>query len=239
MEEIAATAGSWKAVVYDYFPSKVELYVALLESFRIELLAATATCAQARDSGGRRAWRASFEAFFVFVEERPDAVRLLFLETPGEPELAAASSRVQSGAAMAIAKMLASDPALLSAESDRGQGLEMLATMIKGAVHALAAWWREHPPTVPCSAIVEQATRLIWAGIEAFVCPTRNSRENSQQRRSLRSGCAAGGAAVRMRPARLHCRLIRGARPLPRKGNPVLRRGAPHREGLRRADRAL
>ncbi len=164
MEEIAEAAGSWKAVVYDHFPSKVELYVALLESFRDQLLVATAS-ASTEGHGREARLRASFEAFFVFVEERPDAVRLLFLETPGEPELARAHAGVQSGAALAIAKTLASDPALLSAESGRGQALEMLATMIKGAVHALAAWWREHP-AIPRPEIVEQATRLVWGGVE-------------------------------------------------------------------------
>ncbi len=163
MEEIAEAAETWKAVVYDHFPSKVELYVALLESFRDQLLVATASAST--DEHGREArLRASFEAFFVFVEERPDAVRLLFLETPGEPELARVSARVQSGATKGIAKVLASDPALLGTAVDREQTIEMLAAMIKGAVHALAAWWREHP-AIPRSAIVEQATQIIWGGI--------------------------------------------------------------------------
>lgn len=163
MEEIANAAGSWKAVVYDHFASKVELYVALLESFRDQLLIATASSWSEGD-GRETRLRAALEAFFVFVEQRPDAVRLLFLETPGEPELASASARVQTGATIALARTLAGDPALLPGAHGREQKLEMLAAMIKGAVHALAAWWREHP-AIPRSEIVDQAVRLIWDGL--------------------------------------------------------------------------
>lgn len=163
MEQIAEAAGSWKAVVYDHFPSKVDLYVALLESFRDQLLEAGARAATGEQEPETRL-RESLDAFFQFVEEHPEAARLLFLETPGEPELAQASARVQAGAAAGIARLLASDPALLTGERDREQTLQIVAEMIKGAAHALAAWWREHPH-VSRTTIVERATRLIWGGI--------------------------------------------------------------------------
>lgn len=163
MEQIAEAAGSWKAVVYDHFPSKVDLYVALLESFRDQLLEAGAKASTEEQEPETRL-RESLDAFFQFVEEHPDAARLLFLETPGEPELAQASARVQAGAAAGIARLLASDPALLTGERDREQTLQIVAEMIKGAAHALATWWREHPH-VSRNTIVDRATRLISGGI--------------------------------------------------------------------------
>ena len=55
----------------------------------------------------------------------------------------------------------------------------------------------------------------------------------------LFGAAAAGRATVFVFSARLHCRFIRGARPLPRQGHPVLRRRPHRREGLRGANRAL
>src|SRR4051794_5049773 len=63
VEEIAATAGITKPVIYHHFASKRDLYVALLELYRGELLAFMGRRAVAAGSPEGRL-RAGLEAFF-------------------------------------------------------------------------------------------------------------------------------------------------------------------------------
>src|SRR5829696_7835416 len=85
MDEIAAAAGVSKAVVYDHVASKRELYMQLLETIRVDL---EAVVEQALDAGdppgaGEPRVRAGVGAFFQFVEQHPQACRLLLLELQG------------------------------------------------------------------------------------------------------------------------------------------------------------
>jgi AcrR family transcriptional regulator len=82
MEAVAKEAGVTKPILYDHFPSKKELYLALIDAdlallhdeVRKALLAAT---------GNRQRIQASFQAYFDFVDEHAEGFRLLMQETVG------------------------------------------------------------------------------------------------------------------------------------------------------------
>ena len=82
MEEVANEAGVTKPILYDHFPSKKELYLALLEA---DLGVLHEKVRQALNSpiGNRERIRASFQAYFDFVQEEADGFRLLMQETVG------------------------------------------------------------------------------------------------------------------------------------------------------------
>ena len=82
MEEVASEAGVTKPILYDHFPSKKELYLALLEA---DLSVLHEKVRQALNSpiGNRERIRASFQAYFDFVQEEADGFRLLMQETVG------------------------------------------------------------------------------------------------------------------------------------------------------------
>jgi len=139
MDAIAARAGVTKPVIYDHFPSKGALFMSVLEAVRDDLLARGQTIGGAPMDGRttRRAW---IDAFFAFVEDEPDAARVLLVVPHGGPEAAWLSREVQAGAAAGIARLLA--PTLPLRERWR---IAAAAEFFKAGLHALAEWWLDNP----------------------------------------------------------------------------------------------
>jgi AcrR family transcriptional regulator len=82
MDAVAREAGVTKPILYDHFPSKRELYLALLEA-DLETLAGRLREALDASSGNRERIRASFQAYFDFVDEHAEGFRLLMQEAVG------------------------------------------------------------------------------------------------------------------------------------------------------------
>ena len=82
MDAVAKEAGVTKPILYDHFPSKKELYLSLLED---DLAALNQKVRTALDEarGNRERIRASFEAYFGFVDEHAEGFRLLQQEALG------------------------------------------------------------------------------------------------------------------------------------------------------------
>ena len=80
METVAREAGVTKPILYDHFPSKKDLYLALLDA---DLGALHEDVRAALDSplGNRERIRASFQAYFDFVDGHGEGFRLLMQET--------------------------------------------------------------------------------------------------------------------------------------------------------------
>jgi AcrR family transcriptional regulator len=161
--EIAAAAGISKPVLYDHFASKHELYVTLMDGISRELTDRGAAAMAAAASGEARI-RTAIEAFFTFVEERPQAARVLLVTPFGEPELADDARRVQAGASARLAALLAAETRLLAGAGDRERRLELYAEFLRAGLHGLAEWWREHPEA-PRAELVDAAMGLTWEGL--------------------------------------------------------------------------
>jgi AcrR family transcriptional regulator len=82
MDDVAERAGVTKPILYDHFSSKKDLYLALLDADLADLFERVK---EALDSspGNRERIRASFQAYFDFVDEQADGFRLLMQETVG------------------------------------------------------------------------------------------------------------------------------------------------------------
>jgi AcrR family transcriptional regulator len=82
MDAVAREAGVTKPILYDHFPSKPELYLALLDADLTTLHDRVGAALDA-PTGNRERIRSSFQAYFDFVDERAEGFRLLMQETVG------------------------------------------------------------------------------------------------------------------------------------------------------------
>ncbi|HEX2030257.1 MAG TPA: TetR/AcrR family transcriptional regulator [Actinomycetota bacterium] len=82
MEDVASEAGVTKPILYDHFPSKRDLYRGLLEA-DLAALKERIELALERSTGNRERIRASFQAYFDFVDEEGEGFRLLMQEAAG------------------------------------------------------------------------------------------------------------------------------------------------------------
>jgi AcrR family transcriptional regulator len=165
--EIAAAAGITKPVLYDHFPSKQRLFVDVIERARDELVG-RGTVAMASDAPFEERIRAAVAEFFSFVEEHPEAARVLLTPPRGDPEVEADSRRVQREATAALTDLLAAEPRLLAGSRDRRRRLELCTDFIKSGMHGLAEWWAEHPAT-PRAALVDAVVEVAWNGLRSWL----------------------------------------------------------------------
>ena len=77
MDDIAEAAGVSKPVLYQHFPGKLELYLALLDSSSDALVAAVET-ALASTADDKLRVQATVQAYFDFVDDPGGAFRLIF-----------------------------------------------------------------------------------------------------------------------------------------------------------------
>jgi len=82
MDSVAKEAGVTKPILYDHFPSKRELYLALLEADLANLQKRLAEGLE-NSRGNRERIRASFQTYFDFVDEHAEGFRLLMQEAVG------------------------------------------------------------------------------------------------------------------------------------------------------------
>jgi len=82
MDTVAKEAGVTKPILYDHFPSKRDLYLALLEA-DLANLRERLHDALDRSAGNRERIRGSFQAYFDFVDEHAEGFRLLMQEATG------------------------------------------------------------------------------------------------------------------------------------------------------------
>jgi AcrR family transcriptional regulator len=160
MDDVAKEAGVTKPILYDHFSSKKELYLALLDA---DLAILHEKVQQALDSpiGNRERIRASFQAYFDFVEEEADGFRLLMQETVG------AERDFREKVAL-VRDQILSEVADLIARESRGmlgrEHAETVALALVGMVETVA----QHDPGRPAASrqeAVDILVRLAWRGI--------------------------------------------------------------------------
>jgi AcrR family transcriptional regulator len=167
MRGIARAAGVTTPVLYDHFPSKRELQIALLEEQEEELRAH-----QGRErelAPGPELARMLIDDFFSWVEEHPHAWRMLFHDSPSDPEVLAAQLRLRERSTAQIASFVALAPELrITSRLGRKAVDEILGRSIYAVVNELAAWWFEHREA-PRKEVVDLAHDLLWPGLATIV----------------------------------------------------------------------
>ena len=156
-----------KALIYEHFASKQDLYAELLEQHAGELFGALAEAISEAGSSAPSRLAVGFDAFYGFVEEHRVAWRMLFREGT-DPEAVAVLDRVMTQVTAIVAGLIAEDPGTKRAETrfeTREQGVQILAQLLVGAVQSLANWWADHQE-LPRERIVEMTMDFAWLGLQ-------------------------------------------------------------------------
>ena len=162
MDDIAERAGVSKPVLYQHFPSKLELYLALLDQ-HAESLVARVREALASTTDNRLRVAASVAAYFDFVDgEGTDegAFRLVFeSDLKSEPAVRARVERMTQECVEAIAETIAHDT------GSRAEEAQLLSIGLSGLMEVSARWWLTSPDRIPKERAVELLMGLAWRGI--------------------------------------------------------------------------
>ena len=88
MDDIAERAGVSKPVLYQHFPGKLDLYLALLDEHTERVVAAVRDARSTRPPTTSSGSRTTIEAYFRFVDDDGGAFRLVFESDLGnQPEV--------------------------------------------------------------------------------------------------------------------------------------------------------
>jgi AcrR family transcriptional regulator len=159
---IARAAGVSRTVLYDHFTSKHSLFVEVLDAEQGELLSYLRAALGSEGTTEER-WRATFDAFFTFVEEHPLGWRLLFPSHPPlNPEGAQEYRRIRGVSNRVLADLLAADAQRAGLEPDTVRARALFAIHRDGLI-AAARWWAGHP-SVARPEVVDAAMAALWTG---------------------------------------------------------------------------
>jgi AcrR family transcriptional regulator len=167
IDDIAREAGVSKALIYEHFTSKQDLYAELLEQHAGELFSALAEAISeaGRDASARLV--VGLEAFYGFVEDHRVAWRMLFREA-ADPETAALLDRITAEVTAFVAGLIREDPGSRRAQDDdaaREHGVQVLAQLLVGGIQSLANWWSDHQE-LPRQRIVDMTMDFAWIGLQ-------------------------------------------------------------------------
>lgn len=107
--EIAVAAGVARTVLYDHFPSKRVLLLAVMQEENAALVEHVGSRITGPGSAEDR-MHSTIDAYFSFAESRPDARRLLFDRTDeNDPEIRIVREGIRESRTHAVTALLAED----------------------------------------------------------------------------------------------------------------------------------
>lgn len=162
MDEIAERAGVSKPVLYQHFPGKLELYLALLDE-HAESLVTTVRDALASTTDNKTRVQASMAAFFDFVSGDGEAYRLVFeSDLRNVAQVRARVERANQKCAEMIAKVIQEDT---QAPVDEAY---LLGMGLVGMAEVSARYWLSQQKAISKETAENVIARLAWRGISGF-----------------------------------------------------------------------
>ncbi len=162
MDEIADRAGVSKPVLYQHFPSKLDLYLAVLD-LHVDSLVYTIQRAIASTHDNADRVRATVDAYFNFIEEEGEAYRLLFESDMNvEPAVRERLSRMTYDCAAAVSAIIAADTGIPE------EAAMLLGVGLIGTAQFTARYWLERDGRVPRKAAADLVANLQWRGISGY-----------------------------------------------------------------------
>jgi AcrR family transcriptional regulator len=162
MDDIAERAGVSKPVLYQHFPGKLELYLALLDTHCDAMVARVRSAMEATSDNKDRV-RGAIEAYFDFIDHESEAFRLVFeSDLRNDPAVRERVDRVESGCIAAITDTIMADTGVSRARA------ELLASGLVGAAEIAARFWLAGGRQVDKAEAETLLTALSWRGIASF-----------------------------------------------------------------------
>jgi AcrR family transcriptional regulator len=162
MDDIADRAGVSKPVLYQHFPGKRELYLALLEQ-QVGELSDRVREAMAGTDDNRTRVDGAVGAYFDFVDAEGEAFRLVFeSDLRNDPDVRDAVDRGARQCIDAIAEVIAVET---GADPERAQ---LLSAGMTGLAETSARWWLAGKGTLSRDEAVALMSSLAWRGMSGF-----------------------------------------------------------------------
>jgi AcrR family transcriptional regulator len=162
MDDIAERAGVSKPVLYQHFPGKLELYLALLDT-HCDAMVNRVRAAMSSSPDNRSRVAAAMSAYFDFVGHESEAFRLVFeSDLRNDPAVRERVERVERGCVDAITATIMADTGVSRARA------ELLAAGLCGAAEIAARFWLAGGREIPQSEAEALVATLSWRGISTF-----------------------------------------------------------------------
>ncbi|TDC78180.1 TetR/AcrR family transcriptional regulator [Actinomadura sp. 7K507] len=169
MDEIAERAGVSKPVLYQHFPGKLELYLALLDEHAEALVKIVRDALESTTDNKMRV-QASMQAFYDFVAGDGEAYRLVFeSDLRNVAPVRARVDRANQQCAEMIAQVIAEDT---SAPTDEAY---LLGMGLVGMAEVSARYWLSQHRAIPKDTAEKIIARLAWRGISGFPLNTEST----------------------------------------------------------------
>jgi len=163
MDDIAERAGVSKPVLYQHFPSKLELYLALLDT-NVDSLEGHLRAALSSTTDNAERVNRCIAAYFDFVADPGGAFRLVFeSDLRAEPAVRDRVERSLRLSVQALTETIAADTGLAPEEA------ELLSCGLAGLAEVSARFWlASGEATVSKDRAVQLLTELAWRGISGY-----------------------------------------------------------------------
>lgn len=162
MDEIADRAGVSKPVLYQHFPSKLDLYLAVLDTHIDSLVFAIQRAIASTPDNSKRV-QATISAYFDFIEAEGEAFRLLFESDMNvEPSVRERLNRMSYDCAAAVSAVISIDTGLPQ------EAAMLLGVGLIGSAQVTARHWLERDSKLTREQAQQLVTNIIWRGISGF-----------------------------------------------------------------------
>jgi len=163
MDDIADRAGVSKPVLYQHFPGKLELYLALLDQHASDLVKKV-RAALASTTDNRQRVEASVAAYFDFVDgggtAGEGAFRLVFeSDLRNDPAVRERVERMTQECVDALTETIAHDTGY------RAEEAALLSVALSGLMEVGARWWLAAEGQLTKQRAMELLVGLTWRGI--------------------------------------------------------------------------
>jgi AcrR family transcriptional regulator len=162
MDEIAERAGVSKPVLYQHFPGKLDLYLALLDESAEELVGIVRAALSSTTDNKQRV-PATFQAFFDYVSDSGEAFRLVFeSDLSNEPAVRERLDGTMRDCADMISQFIREDAGLSDDEA------HLLGMALVGMAQVSSRYWLTTDRAIPKDAAEQLLARLAWRGISSW-----------------------------------------------------------------------
>ncbi|MCW2544257.1 MAG: TetR family transcriptional regulator [Frankiales bacterium] len=159
MDDIAERAGVSKPVLYQHFPGKLELYMALLDEHASALVKQVRIALESTTDNRARV-SASVTAYFDFVAGNGEGFRLVFeSDLRNDPVVRERVERMTQECVDAITDTIAHDTGLSAQEA------QLLSVGLQGMAEVGARWWLSGEDKLGRERAIELLVGLAWRGI--------------------------------------------------------------------------
>jgi AcrR family transcriptional regulator len=159
MDEISERAGVSKPVLYQHFPGKLELYLAVLEHYLDSLLTGVRNALNSTEDNRQRI-SAAIAAYYDFVDDESQGFRLVFeSDIRSEPKVAKRVEETLEACADEIFALISQDSGLDAARS------RIIAVGLVGVSQQTARWWLDADRPITKAEAVDMTVTLAWGGM--------------------------------------------------------------------------